>query len=490
MSLALEEYAQTPSIILRIEEFRNAAEILMSGSEERRLANLLVENIDIMCHAAMSNMTLYVKTFGTVYSNYVENKESVQYITDKYPLLIDIFDHVIATAADALTLLATEKRQPYRYLYMYVLWNKSAGIKHRRDVLQVMSTNFKNYGEILMAWLNELNTTKDSFCIPGAAITWVPGRIDKLPEFELCSDAVSKYSEMPNSATPDVVTMTSAYIDQRLKNIHELFVSKLVENDRAPPGSSLETEIFKFVVRAQLVTSAGKADVYAAVHSEYGNVFVKGPYSTEDKAPMNAVAFAHWKRDNGLPVAAIRIVKCVADRWSEGQPLGARNKISRTKLSSFLVSQALVDEWPPKERSHGSSVWPVTQVLANDKTWIPLDQWSTASPQEIEDYVMAIFARMIAGLDDLTDRNFCKFNGRIYSIDEDRSTFKEVNLNDELKKYKVKLLQSWLVTNNNVVRVRKIIDNWTPMTFSIDSDKRKQHLLDNLDRIIKEHLTA
>jgi hypothetical protein len=177
-----------------------------------------------------------------------------------------------------------------------------------------------------------------------------------------------------------------------------------------------------------------------------------------------AVLISEWKRNNDLPTARCVVMTLVPDRWPEGVPLGRRNGIDRSVPAKFLVTESLLEHWPPEIREHSSKLWPPTQIMASDKSWEPIKQWNSTSGQIRADYVLALFARAILGIGDLADRNFCVRGGRLYSIDEDRepetiSSGGDVDIPGELKTTKMNLIVEWLATNKQTVK--DIMSHWT-----------------------------
>lgn len=201
-----------------------------------------------------------------------------------------------------------------------------------------------------------------------------------------------------------------------------------------------ESQLGTFQFRIQLTTSANKCDVYLVMLTGLP-LIVKGPYK-DDTIPKRYIELQNMKDKYGMPHVTSRVVYLIPDRWSEGVPLGLRNKCDRTKPHAFLVTESLIPMEQYVRRIHSSKVWPPTEVIDPDKTPLHLSELSNLNERELLDYYQALAFRVKYGLSDLADRNFLFVNGRVYSIDEESTKTEPLDLLAELKKKKYEFLKS------------------------------------------------
>jgi hypothetical protein len=215
-----------------------------------------------------------------------------------------------------------------------------------------------------------------------------------------------------------------------------------------------ETERYEFLVRTQLTTSSSKMDVYFARRN--GKlVVVKGPY--EDKSSIEVLERnTAWKKQNGILYLPFVVEELIPDRWPEGIPLGARNKVDRSKPCWFIILDSLI--YDIKTKKHFSKVWPETEVVDWEKIDLHFDYKKNPTEQELTDYVHGILYRYVRGVSDLADRNFLKSQGRVISIDEDIEN-RKVDLYTELKKNKAEFIRNWI--SDNYISLG--IENWVAL---------------------------
>jgi DNA-directed RNA polymerase subunit H (RpoH/RPB5) len=214
-----------------------------------------------------------------------------------------------------------------------------------------------------------------------------------------------------------------------------------------------ETEEYKFIVRSQLNTSNSKMDVYFAKDHTGKLVVVKGPYSSRKEINI-LVSNTEWKKKYNLPYIPFIIRSLIPDRWPEGVPLGARNRINRNIPAFFIIFDSIIDEEQIQTITRSSKVWPETEVI--DWSDIPLHfsyQLRPLTEEEKKDYVHAILYRYLFGISDFADRNFLMKNGRVISIDEDIEN-NNVNIYNELKKNKAEYFYNWIKQNYNKLNIQ------------------------------------
>jgi hypothetical protein len=204
-----------------------------------------------------------------------------------------------------------------------------------------------------------------------------------------------------------------------------------------------ETDAYDFLVRTQLTTMGTKMDVYFAKTRQEQLVVVKGPYATRAEIDVLERNTA-WKRQHGLPYNNFTVRHLLPNRWPEGVPLGARNKVDRTCPAYFLVFESYLQESDLRTMMHSSTLWPATEVV--DWKQIPFHFTYKARPltqQEYMDYIHAILFRYLLGVSDFADRNFLMKDGRVISIDEDVEG-RDIDMYGTLQKNKAAFLHEWL----------------------------------------------
>jgi len=210
-----------------------------------------------------------------------------------------------------------------------------------------------------------------------------------------------------------------------------------------------ESEIFDFIVRAQLVTAQYKTDTYfAKLKCDIGDykqgqlVFVKGPFFRFDDEFFKIQTI---KKKSGLNVLNYKKIICIPDLLTS--PMGLRNNynvlvsaspasLSTTSLGPrkacyFIFCESLYSDIPTKMKK--STKWPETSIAKLPE--FSLSSKKTAGLQQINEYVNQIeieyanqieieYAKNVAfryifGMNDLTKRNFILVKNKIYSVDED-----------------------------------------------------------------------
>jgi len=229
-----------------------------------------------------------------------------------------------------------------------------------------------------------------------------------------------------------------------------------------------ESRAYDFVVRTQLTTMGTKMDVYFAKDKAGSLVVVKGPYQTRKEIDI-LVSNTEWKKKHNLPYNRFVVRELIPDRWPEGVPLGARNKIDRNRPAFFLVFESYIDESELRTKMHSSTLWPSTEVVDWDKIPFHFDYKKRAlSDQEITDYVHALLFRYLLGISDYADRNFVLKDGRVISIDEDVENH-EINLYKVLQKNKADFVYRWLLSNYEKLDLQQ----WTPKNPNDASQQRR-----------------
>ena len=244
----------------------------------------------------------------------------------------------------------------------------------------------------------------------------------------------------------------------------------------APLGTALEEEkqesemgAFEFIVRTQLTTMGTKMDVYLAKDRRTSSVvMVKGPYQNRTEIDI-LLSTTEWKKKHNLPYNRFEVRSLIPNRWPDGVPLGARNKVNRSRPSYFLVFESYLQEGDIKTISRSSPLWPETKVVDWENIPFHFDYKSRPlTEQEYKDYVHALLFRYVLGISDYADRNFLMKGGRVISIDEDVEN-KPIDLYATLKKNKADFILQWLKSNYEKLDVA----SWTPKDPSNAEQVRK-----------------
>lgn len=213
-----------------------------------------------------------------------------------------------------------------------------------------------------------------------------------------------------------------------------------------------ESEAYEFVVRTQLTTSSTKMDVYFARDNTGKLVVIKGPYSERTEIDI-LISHTEWKKANGLPYHTFVVRELIPDRWPEGVPLGARNRINRSQPAYFLVLDSYLQESELRTMNHSSTLWPVTEVV--DWKQIPFHFTYKQRPltqQEYKDYIHALLFRYVFGISDWADRNFLMSKGRVISIDEEIEN-RELDVYATVQKNKAAMIHQWLTNHYDQLEV-------------------------------------
>jgi hypothetical protein len=230
-----------------------------------------------------------------------------------------------------------------------------------------------------------------------------------------------------------VVTNEDPEINLQFKNIYTYF-KLITDSVQLYSEPELESDFFRFQVRAQLVTGNGKTDTYFATRPDGQLVFVKGPFDsnyTVDKF----VKVQLLKKKMDLHTLDYDVVYLKPDLFPDS-PLGLRHKLNNARRYPFIMCKPVFDftaETIPR-RSHSSKVWPATEVV--DWSMIPTSSHLSADvlddPLMMKEFVENVVFRYVFGIGDLAKRNFLVHDGHILAIDED-SWDKDFSLEENIR---------------------------------------------------------
>lgn len=219
----------------------------------------------------------------------------------------------------------------------------------------------------------------------------------------------SLYDDYMESLCSDISAPAVSALDDLLAELAEAPEAAPME---APEAAPAETG-YEFIARARPLVSPAGVDAYFARAPGGGIVVMKGPYADHD-TPARAAAMAEWKAANGLPAAGCRVAALVPDRWLRGLPTDIRDDVARARPAWFLVTDSVIGA-PP---AAGALVAWDDPGLRDSHEWAPLRRWVGYSAREKSDYVLALYARYVAGACGLGDSHFRRAGGRLYSLSE------------------------------------------------------------------------
>ncbi len=268
------------------------------------------------------------------------------------------------------------------------------------------------------------------FDVPATPRDWSPIEEDKwVPETQLIFD---EYVYDKHVRGGNVANKTRDYfvsVSSQVLNEVEILPACFREAYEGP-SAKRETR-YKFIVRAQLTTSASKHDTYFARAGD-SVIVVKGPYKDDSKIKQ-FIEFQNIKKSRNMPYAEAWCEWLIPDRWDK-VPLGVRNKLDLARAWPFLLCSSLYGNEPIPRRIAESKLWPPTEV-ANMPAFNPL---ALTTEEEKLDWHRAVAFRAEFNIGDLADRNFISVGGRVYSIDEEK-TAKKIDLETALKKNRYEL---------------------------------------------------
>jgi hypothetical protein len=246
-----------------------------------------------------------------------------------------------------------------------------------------------------------------------------------------------------------------------------------------------EADLFKYVVRAQITTSASKNDsYYAMLKSDYKDfkkgeiVFVKGPYIDDEEYDILKF-FIEIKKILGLPYIDMEKIELkMSSRGSFFNEKDNNNKnYIRTKMSVdnvyiFLIfknlcGNSIIDK---KVRYEDRKVFKSIKSIVKAKSspnWIDTNtyivDWTNRdnincktfdiktgdldNPENMLKYALAIYFRYLFGIIDHADRNFIieTKNGEqiLYSVDEENKDMNKDSNFIKLSRHFKKIISSW-----------------------------------------------
>lgn len=240
-------------------------------------------------------------------------------------------------------------------------------------------------------------------------------------------------------------------------NVYRLSGLKGVRRQRV----AKESDVFDFVVRAQLVCGTGKTDTYFAIERSTGKrVLVKGPFRTKDSI-KNVLDIAKIKKALGLPFVRVRRMALRPNLFPDSV-MGIRSRMKdRDVISCFLVFEDETTEERLPVILRKGNVTPETEVVdwPKVKSMLHFNVLECNDPQILFSFCVAVIFRYILGLPDLADRNFLFVprKGLVYSIDEDVCD-REIDLGTALKKNRYAKYRQ--ILEENQTKIQEILESW------------------------------
>jgi len=239
---------------------------------------------------------------------------------------------------------------------------------------------------------------------------------------------------------------------------------KRIESGNDPvdvyPDSKLESELFTFRIRAQIICASTRPDTYYAIEKKNDRkIFVKGPYMSKEKANIPYSLNEIKKQLYTLNTYEMVITDMIPDMF-EDPPFGTRTHLDRNKPHTFLVCEDLVciDKFPTKIKN--TVKWKDTKVVDWEKVTVVshITDNALADPKILTQYVVCLFYRYIFGVGDLADRNFLIVNGKVYSVDEEMIGH-PVIISTSIRKITQKNTISKFIRKNRTV-LEETLDLW------------------------------
>jgi hypothetical protein len=239
-----------------------------------------------------------------------------------------------------------------------------------------------------------------------------------------------------------------------------------------------ESELGRFLIRAQLVTGNAKTDTYYVEDENNNILFVKGPL---DADPENLALFLNVQKSKealGLPSLSYQILYLIPDQFGD-TPLGLRNRINRNKPHPFIVCDALFDEVDIPMRIHSSKLWPPTELVDFDQvtSFSHFDFKKMKKDDEAtKTLVKTLLFRYVFGLGDIAPRNFIVKGENFYSIDEDIID-KDFDFEINLKRVKglFELFQTYISTHR--VEIDKFLQKMSTLDLTEGMRRRLEKYL-------------
>jgi hypothetical protein len=227
-------------------------------------------------------------------------------------------------------------------------------------------------------------------------------------------------SEKPKHPKKKTKKEKPAYVPKAKLHAH-------LDTGRVIHGGAHESDVFRFVVRAQPVCGESKQDTYFAVRISDGErVFVKGPYARSNALETPMLLYELRRRFfTEIQTPQTTVVYMIPDLVS---PLSDRVKIDRAagKSYPFLVTEDLTRgaDLPTKIYDGDSLLWKGAEVVdwskTNATTFATADFLAKDAPMTYE-FCKNVLFRYLVGVGDAAERNFivCDGGTRLVAVDDE-----------------------------------------------------------------------
>nr|WNL49799.1 glycosyl transferase [Marseillevirus sp.] len=247
-----------------------------------------------------------------------------------------------------------------------------------------------------------------------------------------------------------------------------------------------ESDLFEFIVKAQLVCGHGKTDTYFAIDkSTKKRVFVKGPFK-EKRNVETVLRIAKMKEAFGLPTLSPKRLAIRPDFFPESV-MGIRARMKdRDRISCFLVFPDETDEVVLPTILKKGKITPETEVVdwSEVKSLEHFDLIECKNRDVCFDFCVAVMFREICGIPDFAQRNFLYVPRKtaLYSIDEDICG-REVDVEKELKKNRYAIYKK--IWEEEKPRLLEILENWKSIisegVLKLPEELSKEFLLNKIN---------
>lgn len=240
-------------------------------------------------------------------------------------------------------------------------------------------------------------------------------------------------------------------------NVYRISGMKGVRRQRV----ARESDIFDFIVRAQLVCGTGKTDTYFATEKSTGKrVLVKGPFKTKDSV-KNVLTISKIKQTLGIPFVRVKRMALRPD-FFPNSVMGIRSRMNdRDTICCFLVFEDETTEEILPTTFRKGNVTPETEVVdwGKVKSMFHFNVLECNDEDMLFSFCVSVVFRYVFGLPDLADRNFIFVPKKkvVYSIDEDVCN-REVELESALKKNRYAKYRQILEKSQD--KIREVLEKW------------------------------
>nr|WRK65199.1 glycosyl transferase [Marseillevirus futianmevirus] len=354
--------------------------------------------------------------------------------------------------------------------------------------------------KVALSWCKELSGLREAFlcwwCLVCACVIgWQERELadgipdtaeviakndESLPAMEIDSFVVDKHTKRGRSegANSQDFVFDGAFVvreakigDPQLRNFYEdinVFRASGIRGVRRMRISK-ESDLFEFIVKAQLVCGYGKTDTYFAINKATGKrVFVKGPFK-EKKNVETVCRIAKIKQAFGVPTLLPKKLMARPNFFPDCV-MGLRSKIQdRNRVRCFLVFPDETEEEILPTTIKKGNVTPETEVVDWEKVTSVqhFDALTCDNEDVLFDFCIAVMFREICGIPDLAQRNFLYVPRKtaVYSIDEDICG-RDVDVEKGLKKNRFAAYSK--ILEREKPRLLEVLENWKSI---VESDK-------------------